>query len=109
MRQENMVGIIKVNIIRSANGICKRRVIVFMFNGVTTEEIPSTILILRIFAPRIFPMERFLCPLTRADTEVTSSGSDVPKAIAVKLIIICGMFSIEAIMIPLSTKKLAPK
>ena len=57
-------------------------------NGLNNEDVPNTMLIFRMFAPRMLPMDKFLCPLIRAVTEVTSSGSEVPSAMAVKLTMI---------------------
>lgn len=56
----------------------------------------------------IFPNEREPCPLTSEVIAVTSSGSDVPKAIIVKAITDSGTPIAPAMITPLSTNRLAP-
>ena len=57
-----------------------------------------------MFAPRILPTESEPAFLRIAVMVVTSSGSDVPIAIATTLMILCGTCRLSAISVPYLTR-----
>ena len=69
---------------------------------------PITIPILKILLPTTLPIAISYSPFLVAATDVTSSGSDVPKAIIVKEIIFSLIPIIDANDEALSTTKLLP-
>ena len=71
-------------------------------------EIAITETIFKIFAPKILPTQISWCFFLTAVIDETNSGSEVPSAITVKLIIPCGIPIKLAISTPLSTNNLEP-
>ena len=61
-------------------GISKLKILLSMDRGVIIDTNPKTDNILNKLEPIIFPTEIECSFLTAANTEVTSSGKDVPKA-----------------------------
>ena len=61
-------------------GISKLKILFSTDRGVIIDTNPKTDNILNILEPIIFPTEMECSFLTAANTEVTSSGKDVPKA-----------------------------
>ena len=70
---------------------------------------PITTQILNILLPTTFPIAKSYSPFLVAATEVTNSGSDVPRATIVKAIIFSLTPKLDAIPEALSTTKSLPK
>ena len=62
------------------NGISKLKILLSTDRGVILETNPKTDNILNKLEPKILPTEMECSFLIAANTEVTSSGKDVPKA-----------------------------
>ena len=77
-------------------------------NGDKAIESPETRTRLNRFAPIIFPRERRPCPLISDVIAVTNSGKEVPSATNVSAITDSGTPRPCAIIVPLSTSRLAP-
>ena len=76
--------------------------------GVIRAVVPATNKMLNILLPTIFPMAISAFPLLAAVTEVTSSGSDVPKATIVRPIILSLMPNALAMAVAPSTARSLP-
>ena len=76
--------------------------------GAMVTDTPLTNTRLNRFAPITLPSDKAPCPLTREVIAVTNSGSDVPRATKVSAITDAGTPRAVAIIVPLSTKRLAP-
>ncbi len=66
----------------------------------TNEQIGRISVRSIMFAPRMLPTESEPAFLRIAVIVVTSSGRDVPIAIAITLIILCGTLRLSAIFVP---------
>ena len=76
--------------------------------GHTAAAIPSTNSMLNILEPTTLPTARSFSPFFDATMDVTSSGSDVPKATIVSPISVSVIPSERAISVALSTTKSPP-
>ena len=76
--------------------------------GHTAAAIPSTNSMLNILEPTTLPTARSFSPFFDATMDVTSSGSDVPKATIVSPIRVSVIPSERAISVALSTTKSPP-
>ena len=63
--------------------------------GITREERPTTNRILKILLPTIFPIAISAFPFLAAETDVTSSGRDVPKATIVSPTMTAGILKLS--------------
>ena len=75
---------------RAPKGASTRTVCVSSFMPVIVAGIPMTSSRFRILAPMIFPRPTFSQPLTNDIMVVTSSGREVPSAMAVTAITLSG-------------------
>ena len=111
-------GTANISIERSITGIsitndelipvCKNVFSTGIANGLIVIAIPQTKIILNRLAPITFPSDKLLWPFAKEVIAVTSSGSEVPKAINVRAITDSGTPSHSAILVPLSTNSFAP-
>ena len=77
--------------------------------GVTRAVVPTTNKILKILLPTIFPIAISAFPFNAADTEVTSSGREVPKATIVSPMILSLKPSVLAMALAASTLTSLPQ
>ena len=77
--------------------------------GVTKAVVPTTNRILKILLPTILPMAMSAFPFNAADTDVTSSGREVPRATIVRPIILSLNPMVLAIEEAASTLKSHPQ
>ena len=80
-----------------------------MPNSWIKEVIPKTAKTLKTLEPIKFPSEILFWPFARATIDVTSSGSEVPRATTVIPITNFGTSKNEAIEIALSTNNSEPE
>ena len=76
--------------------------------GIIKADVPTTNKILKIFDPTMFPIAISALPFFAADTLVTNSGKEVPKATIVSPIKRSLIPKIRAICVAPSTAKSLP-